>query len=393
MKYLKKIIIDNFQSHLHTELDFELGLNVITGQSDKGKSAILRALKWVLYNEPRGSDFVRFGTNECSVTIITDDGFTVTRKRKGNKNTYIIISPDGEKHESENFGNDVPNEVYSALNMRRIKLDTDNETKINLNEQLDAPFLLSETGTLRAKAIGRIVNTNILDAAERDILKDISNNNLTVKNIEKQITEIDEELSRYGNIEDLEKTISQIDILYEKAVNINSKVQKLRELQQKIAYINESINDNKKTLDSLKPLTSMIESYSLLKEKYSNLHRLKVVFEKLKLLNLEIANNSLSLEKVKNISVIEKYYTDISTKIATKVKLHEMNEKYADINAKISKGNQYTNDLVNELKRDVNNYSNMLKQLGKCPTCFGVINDSTINHIINELEGELHGCK
>ena len=55
MTNIKKIIIDNFQSHEHTEIEFGPGLNVIVGPSDYGKSAVVRALRWVLYNEPRGA--------------------------------------------------------------------------------------------------------------------------------------------------------------------------------------------------------------------------------------------------------------------------------------------------------------------------------------------------
>lgn len=47
MSYIKKLVVDNFQSHEHTEVEFGPGLNVIVGPSDHGKSALVRALRWL----------------------------------------------------------------------------------------------------------------------------------------------------------------------------------------------------------------------------------------------------------------------------------------------------------------------------------------------------------
>ena len=393
MKHIKKVIIENFQSHAHTELDFELGLNIIIGQSDKGKSAVLRAIKWVLYNEPRGSDFIRFGTNECTVTIITGDNYTITRKRKGNKNIYTVIKPDGEKLDFENFGNNVPNEVIESTGVKIIKLDTDLESKLNLNEQLDPPFLLSETGTIRAKAIGRIVNTNIIDAAERDILKDISNNNLVVKGLEKQISDIEQELTQYANIDDFEKTIQKLENLLQQLSTINETYQKLKEWQEKLLSINEQITQNKAILGSLRNLPSILELHNNLKDKFLHCQRLSNLENKINNLNTEIKTNSQALDKVKHLDIIERNTQTIDKDINTYNKLVNLNQKYKEIECKIAKGNEYMVDLKKDLKSKVVEYGSCLQHLGKCPTCYSTISQTTLSQIISEMEGEINGSK
>ena len=40
--------------------------------SDQGKSAIIRGIKWALFNEPSG-DFYKRRRKECSVTVIFND--------------------------------------------------------------------------------------------------------------------------------------------------------------------------------------------------------------------------------------------------------------------------------------------------------------------------------
>lgn len=390
MKYIKKVIIDNFQSHEHSELDFDLGLNIIVGQSDKGKSAIIRAIKWVLYNEPRGTDFIRYGTNECLVTILTGDNYTITRRRKTTKNIYTIIKPDGEKLEFENFGNDVPIEVIEATGVKEIKLDTDTSAKLNLNEQLDPPFLLSETGTMRAKAIGRIVNTNIIDAAERDIMKDISNNNVVLKGFEKQLSDIDEELKQYANIVEEEENIKIIESLFVKIDGINLKLDKIKEFKDKIQAINNQIEQNTQILSKLKSLPSILDYYNELKEKSVYSQRLCNFRDKLAVINQSISKDTFILEKLKDLEKVNGNVKMLDSKTLLCGKLSELNEKQNDIKFKVQKGSEYMSQLKNELKNKISQYSSGLKQIGKCPTCFSDITDECLNKIISELEGELN---
>ena len=52
---IKSVELKNFQSHNQSRLEFCDGVNIIVGASDSGKSAILRGLFWVLYNNPNGT--------------------------------------------------------------------------------------------------------------------------------------------------------------------------------------------------------------------------------------------------------------------------------------------------------------------------------------------------
>ena len=55
-RYIKRIIIENFQSHKLTEIipGGPGQMTVIVGQSRQGKTAIFRALKWLFNNSPDG---------------------------------------------------------------------------------------------------------------------------------------------------------------------------------------------------------------------------------------------------------------------------------------------------------------------------------------------------
>ena len=55
---INTIQINDYQSHRKTELNLSPGINVIVGENDKGKSAILRALNWLVNNRPLGEGYI-----------------------------------------------------------------------------------------------------------------------------------------------------------------------------------------------------------------------------------------------------------------------------------------------------------------------------------------------
>ena len=58
---LTSLTIKNFQSHKDSTLQFSPNVNVILGHNDSGKSAIFRAIDFVVFNSLSGDSFVRHG--------------------------------------------------------------------------------------------------------------------------------------------------------------------------------------------------------------------------------------------------------------------------------------------------------------------------------------------
>ena len=62
-----RVNVENFQSLADVEVQLE-GLTALVGPSDRGKSALVRAISAALFNLP-GEYFVRTGTESARVTI------------------------------------------------------------------------------------------------------------------------------------------------------------------------------------------------------------------------------------------------------------------------------------------------------------------------------------
>ncbi|KXZ40588.1 AAA domain-containing protein [Alkalithermobacter thermoalcaliphilus JW-YL-7 = DSM 7308] len=436
MKYIKEVIIENFQSHKYTHLKFVNGLNTIIGESDKGKSAIIRAIKWVMLNEPQGNSIVRDKCSECSVTLVFNDNTTVKRVKilKGkktitSKNIYIITYPDGTKSENENFGTDVPDEVLDACGVRILKIDKDLYEVPNFLFQLEAPFLISSTAANRSKTIGKLINANLFDCAIRDIQSDILDVSKKIRETEKNLENLKNEITKYDNLEKEEENLKKIENLisiYEKKQenidtlksyiktleNIKTQKQKMKsiiysfkdiqrcELLFKDINLKQSMLDNllsiknkiktldknkqnlKATLDNLKNIDL---AYSLLEKLNENLNTLKEL-NKFKQ-NLKLLNEKADkLRKIKitlsNIENADTLYNNLLNKIEKIEKLKQINQTYKETKEKINIGKKYLGDIETDLSRKAKLYSDYLKKMGKCPTCFSDIDNKRIDEII-----------
>lgn len=217
IKWFKSLTIQNFQSHRDSHLTFIEGLNVLVGSSDAGKTAILRALKWVLYNEPSGTAFISKGAKEAKVTLEMNDGSVVSRIRSASKNQYELILPQREPLIFEGFGKQVPLEVQQATGIFPIAVGSNENHMINLAEQLEGPFLLSETGSVRATAIGKLVGVDIIDEAQKQLKRDQDQLKTREKMLIQEIQNLDEELVPFKELEDEE-------LCFEQARNIKERL-------------------------------------------------------------------------------------------------------------------------------------------------------------------------
>jgi len=155
---LKSLKLSNFQSHENTELIFDPGINAIIGSSDSGKSSILRSLRWAVYNRPSGNAFVSYWAKDQKgkqkgITIVNvhkDNKYIQRFRDKNGKNGYDING-----RQLEAIRTDVPEQIKDFFNL----------SEVNIQSQMDAPFLLSNTPGEVARFFNRIIKLDEIDQA------------------------------------------------------------------------------------------------------------------------------------------------------------------------------------------------------------------------------------
>lgn len=236
-KKIVKVVLENFQSHEYTELELDSGLNIIIGESNNGKTSILRAIMWAIDNQPLGTDFIMAGKNDCSVRIEYDDGTFIERGRTLKDTGYYkiqYIDENGKLQVAEyrGFTNAIPVEVANVHQMPKVNITKDIETHLNVLSQFDGPFLLTESPLVKASAIGRITGTHVIDSAIKESNKNIQGNKKLIKSYEKELEEKQNELQALPNIQ----IMSEFTQLYAALV---SHVKRLDDDTQEITdYIN-----------------------------------------------------------------------------------------------------------------------------------------------------------
>ena len=148
---LSKITVRNFQIHRKTELIIHEGINIIAGSSGNGKSSVIRAIRWLCENSPRGFKFRRWKAPEKSVTSVSFviDDETITRKRNATTNCYEFK---GQSYKA--LKSDVPEDIAETLNI----------SEFNIQRQFEGPFLFSKSSSEVAKMINSVAGIEVIDA-------------------------------------------------------------------------------------------------------------------------------------------------------------------------------------------------------------------------------------
>lgn len=433
MKYIEKVILKNFQSHKYTEVNFNKGLNVILGNSDSGKTSILRGIKWALYNLPDGDSFITQGEKECSVKVIFNNKVVVTRIKSSSKNQYILSKPGEEDMVFSGFGrNVVPLEIVEATGMKQVSIDRRKDAIINISEQLEGPFLLNETPSVRAGAIGRLTGVNILDDALKNTVTD---NNLLQRDYKKVLEEknkVEEEIKKFEYLKNKK-------ILFDKLVEIQ------RNLEEKNTYLN-NLKSLKISYDSVKyekqRLTSELERYKnldQLENSYLKIENKIGKYKEFSNLNIQIINNrreqkahSEILNSLDNVNRADQLENEIGIKVKTLKELIEVNRNYKFVQFKLKSGVEYLDkfkglnrseaiyetltkdnrvkstienikrdkDFINremlkndtlikkldsEIDKATEDYKDILAHAKVCPTCFQKIDESALGSIKSKL--------
>lgn len=190
------IELKNFQSHKNTLLNFSEGVNTIIGPSDSGKTAVLRALKWTVNNRPSGEAFRSHWGGDTSVKVGVDDKWVVRGKGGKAENWYRT-----DNIELTAFGRDVPKAVTDIFNL----------SELNMQSQMDAPFLLSSNSGDVAKVFNKAANLDIIDTSLLNISKKGRAVSQGIKEEERRFEQTQEDLKQYENLDGLDVVVTKLE--------------------------------------------------------------------------------------------------------------------------------------------------------------------------------------
>lgn len=300
---IQSIEIQNFQSHKNSLLEFHPGVNVIIGLSDSGKSAIIRAMKWLIWNRPTGDSFrSKFGGK--TVVILSLNGNKIERIKSDHENSYII----NDKLKFEAIKTDVPDEIQKILNF----------DKINLQQQADNFFLLNSTPGEAAIHFNKIAHLENIDKSIKNIQSWIKGIEQDIKSKNSSIIDLQETLKQFDFVDKLE---ANIEVLENEEKILNNKIRAKNELDELINSIKDleiQINKESTVLKWEDKINNAIDLIKDRNERQKTVDGLSELIEDLKILGKDIDKYYKELCGLED--KFKKEFPDICPLCGTKIK-------------------------------------------------------------------------
>jgi DNA repair ATPase RecN len=197
---LKSIELVNFQAHRELLLRLDSPIVTLRGPTDAGKSAVIRALRWVCLNDLAGDDFVREGAKQTEVTLTLTDGNVIKRIRGGRTNTYEL---NGEEFKS--FNSSVPDPIAALLCVN----------EINFQSQHDTPFWFNESPLEVSRRLNAVIDLSIIDSSLAYVATQVRTSQdrvrLTEERLDKARAELQEVEGQQARVEQFAQIKKQND--------------------------------------------------------------------------------------------------------------------------------------------------------------------------------------
>lgn len=227
---LKTIGIKNFQSHKKTLLKLSPGVNVIVGRSTTGKSAIVRALRWLITNRPSGAPFrSHFATMQDNVTVMVRTArhrVSINRTPRG-KTNYDVDSNSDEHHAFSGIGRAVPDEVSAALNLE----------DINLQTQLEPHFLITSSPRDFSAAIDKVTQTEIIDDAVKALNRTINDTQNKIQQQTETVESTQAQLQEYHDYEEVQAAVKKATRIEARIVVMSADRLRVKSIKYELSQI------------------------------------------------------------------------------------------------------------------------------------------------------------
>jgi exonuclease SbcC len=184
--YITELMVKAFGLHVDKTVTFVQGVNVIVGESETGKSTLIRALALVIENSPRGGEKL-YQSDDSEEPLLVQIKTSTKDKIVRTKNRYYLN--DGKPMKA--FGSSVPKPIKEILNFK----------PINWQRQFtDKPFLLFNTGGLAAKDLNKVTGLQDQDVLIGEIKERISNHKSEIKRLFKNNEEQQYIIAKHKNV-------------------------------------------------------------------------------------------------------------------------------------------------------------------------------------------------
>jgi AAA ATPase-like protein len=247
---IRKIILENYMSHAKTVIEPAMGLTVLVGPNNCGKSAVVSALETLCRNL-KGGYMVRHGEKRCKVTVETDDGHVLVWQRIKGTPSYVI---DGK--EIHRVGKSDPlSLLHEILRLDKVwSEDGTDSFDIHFADQKNPIFLLGDTGSRSAAFFASSSDADKLLLMQKKHKEKKTYLKRENRRLKSEINFLDEEIKSLADLEIIEPALEDVENLYSRILKSFDSIYKLNAGLGALQYknkVNQYYSENFEILGEL----------------------------------------------------------------------------------------------------------------------------------------------
>lgn len=380
--YISEIELINFKSHTEKTFRFTSGTNAIIGLNGAGKSSIIEAIGWVLFDYTGSytlADFVRHGEKRASIGIKVQTAdqklYTIRREIRVNKNK----TANSEKHQVFNENNDrltTDQDVKDFIKRDILQVDSGVDLKLLFSSAVGVPqgtftsdFLLTPAN--REKIFGKVLKVEEYKESADELGK-------VNKFFEKKITDVQIKIGiAEGKIPDLEtakgdhkSALKNEKTLVKELENLEKEIGSQKKKLGEFESLKLKVEEKKKIIEFLEEIAELapqIDQYKKLKARdkvlQTELTASREAKKQLDKLDEHLKELRENFRKSKeNIESLEKQDKEFSQNIASETanlnvansnietieaRQEEVTQQIAHLQATIEKDQQFEREVKN----------------------------------------------
>lgn len=184
-------------------IDFSRTVTTLVGPSSHGKSAVLRALWWVLTNKPAGKNFIgRWRKAKYALAKATIDGKRIRRIRGASTNVYRL-----GKQRYKAFGQAVPKRIEGLVNV----------SPANYQRQIEAPYWFTLSPGEVSTRLNDIINLGSIDRSLSKASAEVRKAKTTKDISAERVHAAREECTKYQWATDFSSQVEEVERLMKKS--------------------------------------------------------------------------------------------------------------------------------------------------------------------------------
>lgn len=264
-----QIQIKNYQSIKDATIQVE-GITFLIGETDEGKSAVVRAVEGCLFNQ-RGDEFIQEGEKVSRVGIYFDaddkyENLLVAWQKNKNGSSFVVngepISKTGQRG---------PEEALETQGIRELVITKEFKLRLHFWNQEEPPILIKKTPSVIFEAISHIMEEYRLSGILRDMVKDSQEIEDSLKRVEGEIA------AHVKGIQDRRRSLDVFKALDEFSPNtkrLTQLIERVQELARKLVVLrNISVDKSEKEVSKASWSTRKEELQGLVQKLSKEINR------------------------------------------------------------------------------------------------------------------------